>query len=304
MKKENLTLLIMAAGMGSRFGGLKQIEPFGPNGEFLIDYSIYDAIRAGFTKVVFIIKEENYEIFKETIGKRVEDKIPVEYVFQKLENLPEGYTCPEERIKPWGTAHAILSAKNNIFEPFAIINADDFYGYDAFRVISEFLRGKQEENTYAVVGYQVKNTLTENGSVKRGVCKIDNNYLQEIIESSIIKENGIIIATPLDGKDSFTIASDTCVSMNMLGFNPSLFSYIDKHFPEFLEKNKDNILTCEYLIPDILTMATKEGYVKTKVLPTTAKWEGVTYKEDKEGVVRAINQLIEEGVYPQNLWKK
>lgn len=304
MKKENLTLLIMAAGMGSRFGGLKQIEPFGPNGEFLIDYSIYDAIRAGFTKVVFIIKEENYEIFKETIGKRVEDKIPVEYVFQKLENLPEGYTCPEERVKPWGTAHAILSAKNNIVEPFAIINADDFYGYDAFRVVSEFLRSKQEENTYAVVGYQVKNTLTENGSVKRGVCKIDNNYLKEIIESNVIEENGIITATPLDGKDSFTIASDTCVSMNMLGFNPGLFPYIDKHFPEFLEENKDNILTCEYLIPDILTMATKEGYAKTKVLPTTAKWEGVTYKEDKEGVVRAINQLIEEGVYPQNLWKK
>lgn len=303
MEKENLTLLIMAAGMGSRFWGLKQIEPFGPNGEFLIDYSIYDAIRAGFTKVVFIIKEENYEIFKETIGKRVEDKIPVEYVFQKLENLPEGYTCPEERVKPWGTAHAILSAKNNIVEPFAIINADDFYGYDAFRVVSEFLRSKQEENTYAVVGYQVKNTLTENGAVKRGVCELDNNYLKEIIESNVIEEEGIITATPLDGRDSFTIACDTCVSMNMLGFNPSLFPYIDKHFPEFLEKNKDNILKCEYLIPDILTMATKEGYAKTKVLPTTAKWEGVTYQEDKESVVKAIQNLIQEGVYPQNLWK-
>lgn len=304
MEKENLTLLIMAAGMGSRFGGLKQIEPFGPNGEFLIDYSIYDAIRAGFTKVVFIIKEENYEIFKETIGKRVEDKIPVEYVFQKLEDLPEGYTCPRERVKPWGTAHAILSAKNNIFEPFAIINADDFYGYDAFRVVSEFLRSRQEENMYAVVGYQVKNTLTENGAVKRGVCKLDNNYLQEIIESNVIEENGIITATPLDESNSFIIDSNTCVSMNMLGFNPTLFPYIEKHFPEFLENNKDNMLKCEYLIPDILTMATKEGYAKTKVLPTTAKWEGVTYKEDKEGVVKAIQKLTEEGVYPQNLWKK
>lgn len=304
MKKENLTLLIMAAGMGSRFGGLKQIEPFGPNGEFLIDYSIYDAIHAGFTKVVFIIKEENFEIFKKTIGKRVEDKIPVEYVFQKLDNLPDGYTCPEERVKPWGTAHAILSAKNNIFEPFAIINADDFYGYDAFRVASEFLRNKQEENTYTVVGYQVKNTLTENGSVKRGVCKIKNDYLEEIIESSVIEENGTITASPLDGTASFTISSDTCVSMNMLGFNPSIFPYIEKHFSMFLDKNKDNILTCEYLIPDVLTMSIKEDYAKVKVIPTIAKWEGVTYKEDKDGVVKAIQKLIENGEYPQNLWKK
>lgn len=304
MEKGNLTLLIMAAGMGSRFGGLKQIEPFGPNGEFLIDYSIYDAIRAGFTKVVFIIKEENYEIFKETIGKRVEDKIPVEYVFQKLENLPEGYSCPKERIKPWGTAHAILSAKNNILEPFAVINADDFYGYDAFRVVSEFLRSKQDNNTYAMVGYQVKNTLTANGSVKRGVCKLENNYLKEMIESNVVEIDSEIKASPLDGSTPFIVMSDTPVSMNMLGFYPNLFSYIEEKFPNFLEENKDNILNCEYLIPDILTMSIKENYAKVKVLPTTAKWEGVTYKEDKEYVVKAIQKLIEEGKYPQNLWKK
>lgn len=304
MEKDNLTLLIMAAGMGSRFGGLKQIEPVGPNGEFIIDYSIYDAIQAGFNKVVFIIKEENYEVFKETIGKRVEDKIKVEYVFQKLEDLPQGYTCPEKREKPWGTAHAILSAKNNIHEPFAIINADDFYGRDAYFVISNFLKEKQEENTYGLVGYQVKNTLTENGSVKRGVCRLNGNYLEELIESSVIEENGIITATPLDGSDSFPVMEDTYVSMNMLGFNPSLFPYIESHFPDFLEKNKDNILKCEYLIPDVLTMATEEGYAKTKVLPTTAKWEGVTYQEDKDSVVKAIQTLIDEGAYPQNLWKK
>lgn len=304
MEKENLTLLIMAAGMGSRFGGLKQIEPVGPNGEFIIDYSVYDAIQAGFNKIVFIIKEENYEVFKETIGKRIADKIKVEYVFQRLEDLPEGYSCPENREKPWGTAHAILSAKNNIHEPFVIINADDFYGRDAYLVISKFLREKQDDNIYAVVGYQVKNTLTENGSVKRGVCKLEEGYLQEIIESSVIEENGVIIATPLDGSASFPVMEDTYVSMNMLGFSPSLFSYIEKTFPSFLEKNKDNILKCEYLIPDVLTMAIEEGYVRTKVLPTTAKWEGVTYKEDKDSVVEAIQKLINEGVYPQNLWKK
>lgn len=304
MKKENLTLLILAAGMGSRFGGLKQIEPIGPNGEFIIDYSIYDAIKAGFNKVVFIIKEENYEIFKETIGKRVEDKIKVEYVFQKLEDLPAGYQVPEERVKPWGTAHAILAAKNNIKEPFAIINADDFYGYDAYKVISEFLKEEKQEELYGLVGYQVKNTLTENGSVKRGVCKLNNDYLEALIESSVIEENGIITATPLDGSEAFTVTDETYVSMNMLGFTPSLFPYIEKHFTEFLEANKDNLLKCEYLIPDILTLATEEDYAKTKVIPTTAKWEGVTYKEDKESVVKAIQKLVDDGVYPHNLWKK
>jgi len=303
MEKENLTLLILAAGMGSRFGGLKQIEPVGPNGEFIIDYSIYDAIKAGFNKVVFIIKEENYEVFKETIGKRVEDKINVEYVFQKLEDLPEGYTCPSDRVKPWGTAHAILAARNNISEPFAIINADDFYGRDAYFVASKFLKEEKEKDEYALVGYKVKNTLTENGSVKRGVCKLNNNYLEELIESSIIEENGIITATPLDSNESFIVTEDTYVSMNMLCFYPNLFPYIEKHFPGFLEENKDNILKCEYLIPDILTMATKEDYAKTKVLPTTAKWEGVTYKEDKESVVNAIQKLVDDGIYPQDLWK-
>ena len=304
MENKNLTLLILAAGMGSRFGGLKQIEPFGPNGEFIIDYSIYDAIKAGFNKVVFIIKEENYEIFKETIGKRVEDKIKVEYAFQKLEDLPEGYTCPSDRVKPWGTAHAILAAKNNINEPFAIINADDFYGYDAYSVISKFLKEEKNEEVYGLVGYQVKNTLTENGSVKRGVCKLNNGYLDEIIESSVIEENGIITASPLDGSNSFEVSQDASVSMNMLGFTPNIFTYIENNFSKFLDDNKDNILKCEYLIPDILTQATKENYAKTKVLPTIAKWEGVTYKEDKESVVKAIQKLIDEGDYPYNLWTK
>ncbi len=300
--EKDLTLLIMAAGMGSRFGGLKQIEPFGPNGEFIIDYSIYDAIKAGFTKVVFIIKEENYDIFRETVGKRIEDKIKVEYVFQKLEDIPEGYTLPTDRVKPLGTGQAILASKNAINENFAVINSDDFYGRDAYMVVADFLK-KTDSNTYGVVGYQVKNTLTENGSVKRGVCNTKDGYLDNIIESSIIEKNGVITASPLDGRDSFNMNSNDLVSMNMLGFTPTLYPYLEKKLVDFLEKNKSDLSSCEFLIPDVLTDAIKEDYAKVSVLSTTAKWEGVTYKEDKDGVVKAIRKLIEDGVYPENLWK-
>ena len=302
MENKNLTLLIMAAGMGSRFGGLKQIEPMGPNNEFLIDYSIYDAIKAGFNKVVFIIKKENFELFKETIGKRVEDKIKTEYVFQDINDLPNGYTKPEGREKPWGTAHAILCAKEKINEPFAIINADDFYGRDAYYVVSKFLKNVKEDNNYCLVGYKVINTLTENGAVKRGVCQLDGDYLIELIESNVIEEKGIIKATPLDGREEFIITPDTCVSMNMLGFTPSIFKYIEDNFPKFLENNKDNILKCEYLIPDVLEKSTLENVSKTIVLPTTAKWEGVTYREDKDKVVKSLKLRIDNGEYPNKLW--
>ena len=299
----DLTLLIRAAGMGSRFGGLKQIEPMGPNGEFLIDYSIYDAINAGFNKVVFIIKEENYAIFKETIGKRVEDKINTEYVFQDMNDLPEGYTKPEERVKPWGTAHAILCAKDNIHEPFVIINADDFYGKDAYKVASNFLKSVKEGNNYCLVGYKVANTLTENGAVKRGICKLENGNLTELIESNVEKIDGKIIAKPLDGREPFFVTEDTYVSMNMLSFTPSIFKYIEERFPKFLENHKDDILKAEYLIPDLLERLTLEGITETKVLPTDAKWEGVTYKEDKEEVVKSIKKLVLKGEYPNKLWK-
>lgn len=302
MEKKELTLLVMAAGMGSRFGGLKQIEPMGPNGEFLIDYSVYDAIKAGFKKIVFIIKEENYDLFKETIGKRVEDKINTSYVFQDMMSLPEGCTVVEDREKPWGTAHAIWCARNDISGPFAIVNADDFYGYDAYRVMANFLDSKSD-NEYSLVGYKVENTLTENGAVKRGVCEVENGYLTSLIESNVRKENGEIIATPLDGRDSFVIKEDTLVSMNMLGFDLSIFKYINDTFKEFQDKNKDNLLKCEYLIPDVLERATLEGFSKTRVLSTTAVWEGVTYKEDKEPVQKRIRKRIENGEYPSNLWK-
>lgn len=298
------TLLIMAAGMGSRFGGLKQIEPVGPNGEFIIDYSIYDAIRNGFTKVVFIIKEENFELFKDTVGKRIESKIPVEYVFQKMESLPEGYTVPENRIKPWGTAHAILSAKDVIHEPFLVINSDDFYGNDAYKVASEFLNKDFDNNKkeYAIIGYDVVNTLTENGSVKRGVCVVENGYLKGLKESKVEQKGNVIEAIALSNEEVFTITPDTKVSMNMLAFTPDIFSYIESHFKEFLDNNKENIEKCEYLIPDVLAMAVKENYCNVSIIGTNAKWVGVTYKEDKEGVVSYIQSLIDNGVYNSKLW--
>ena len=305
MENKNLTLLIMAAGMGSRFGGLKQIEPFGPNGEFLIDYSVYDAIKTGFNKVVFIIKEENYDLFKETVGKRIEDKINVEYVFQKQDSIPTWVNIPSTRVKPWGTAHAILSAKDKINEPFAVINADDFYGRDAFSVIANFLKNdtKTDKENYALVGYQVENTLTENGSVKRGVCEINNDKLVKLTESSIIKENGIITASPLDESESFTVTSDTLVSMNVLGFNPSIFTYIEENMEKFFKENENNLDKCEFLIPDILTKSIEENYAEVSVLPTVAKWIGVTYKEDKESVLNSLNKLIDNKDYPHDLWK-
>ena len=302
MNEKNLTLLIMAGGMGSRFGGLKQIEPIGPNGEFLIDYSIYDAIRAGFKRVVFVIKEENFEIFKSTIGSRVQDKIEILYVFQKMEDLPIGYSVPPERVKPWGTAHAIWSARDLIKDPFVIINADDFYGYDAYLKMSEFLCNSNN-NCYCIAGYKVINTLTSNGAVKRGVCKIKDDHLSHIIECNVSRKNGKIISKPLDGRDDFVISEDTFVSMNMIGFMPNIFDYIEEYFIPFLESNKSNNLTCEYLIPDVLEKLTMQGEILTKVIPTSAKWEGVTYKEDLIDVVKNIRDRISNGEYPDKLWE-
>ena len=292
------TLLILAAGMGSRYGGLKQIEAFGPNGEFIIDYSIYDAIKSGFNKVVFVIKKENYDIFKETIGKRIEPHIKVEYAFQNFDNLPSWVVVPKERVKPFGTAHAILSAKNNIHEQFAIINADDFYGRDAFRVASDFM--DKNDKDIAIVGYKVKNTLTENGSVKRGVLNIKDGLLSNIVESSIVINNDRIEATPLDSENINIISEDTLVSMNMIVFPKDFFEYIDDNFEDFL-KNTD-LLKGEYLIPDVITKAINEKHNNVFVETTTAKWVGVTYKEDKESVQNYINELINKKEYDSNLW--
>ena len=295
------TLLVMAAGMGSRFGGLKQIEPMGPNGEFLIDYSVYDAKLAGFTKIVFIIKEENYDIFKKTIGKRVEPYIETEYVFQDDSNLKEKYKDLQTRVKPLGTGHAILCAKDKVKTPFAIINADDFYGRDAYVVASKYL-DKIDDKHYAVVGYKIGKTLSLNGAVKRGICKEENGKLKDLIESSVEKIDDKIIAKPLDGDTEFIVEDDSLVSTNLLLFTPKIFDYLEEKLTKFLETNKNDLSKCEFLIPDVVKDAIKEDRIEVDLLSTNAIWHGVTYKEDKEEVVKAIDELIKEKVYPNKLW--
>ena len=296
-----MTLVIMAAGMGSRFGGLKQIEPIGPNGEFIIDYSIYDAIKAGFNKVVFIIKEENYEIFKSTIGSRIEGKIDVEYVFQDIKNVPDGVVLPEDRIKPLGTAHAILSCKGVVNESFVVINSDDFYGRDAYVKAYKFLNEDTPE--YAMIGYLIGNTLTLNGAVKRGYSEQIDGYLSNIIESSVYRENNKIKVEPLDGRNYFCAKENDLVSMNMFCFKADIIDYIDKHFNEFFEKNKENLEKCEYLITDVVFDKIENDNLKVRVVDTDSVWKGITYKEDKEELVNYINELIIKGEYPNNLYK-
>ena len=299
--KKDLTLVILAAGMGSRFGGLKQVEPIGPNGEFIIDYSIYDAIQAGFTKVVFLIKEDIYDLFRETVGKRIEGKIPVAYSFQRLNDIPKGVHIPSERVKPWGTAHAVLTCKNEVSGNFVMINSDDFYGRDAYMKIAEYFNNSDNDD-YAMVSFRVANTMTENGSVKRGVCESREGLLTNIIESSIEKVDDKIIATPLDGRKSFEVSPTDLVSMNFFGFTNKIFTRLENDFPKFFEKNKDNLLKAEFLIPDVVFDEIADG-VRVHVLESTDKWLGVTYREDKDYVVGEIQKLIDKGVYPNNLWK-
>ena len=295
-----MQLLIMAAGMGSRFGGLKQVEPMGPNGEFIIDYSVYDALKAGFSKVVFIIKEENYDIFKNTIGKRVEPHMPVDYVFQKMEDIPEFVNIPETRVKPWGTAQAIYAARDKITEPFLVINADDFYGRDAFMVAKDFLESDRE-NKYATIGYKAKNTMTENGSVKRGVINSENGNLKSITESKLEYVDGKIMATPLEGGESFEVNPEDLVSMNMLTFDLSIFPFLKEKMDVFFKEHEENLDTCEFLIPTELGKAVDEGR-EVKVLDTNATWYGVTYKEDTPEVKEALKTLTLKNEYPNNLW--
>ena len=293
------TLLILAAGMGSRYGGLKQTEKFGPYGEFIIDYSIHDAIKCGFNKVVFIIKEENYELFRDTIGKRIENHIKTEYVFQNFDNVPKKYKIPSTRIKPLGTAHAILCAKDVINEPFIIINADDFYGYEAFKEASEYIDNNKTKNI-GIIGYKVTNTLTENGSVKREVIYSKTGKSDKIVESSITKTDNVIEAIALSNEEKRIIDDKTLVSMNMIAFLPLIFDYIDSNFINFLENA--NLEKDEYLIPDIVSKYKDDKIADVDVIPTKAKWVGVTYKEDKEEVQKYINGLIKKGIYKENLW--
>ncbi len=288
------TLLVLAAGMGSRFGGLKQIEPVGPNGEFIIDYSIYDAIKNGFTKVVFVIKEENLEVFENTVGKRIKNHIQVEYAFQKMEDIP--CEVPKERIKPWGTAHAMYSAINYINEPFVVINADDFYGEDAYRVLSEFL---EKGNGAGLVGYEIEDTLSKNGAVKRGIIFSDNHVVTNIIESSCEKKEKGIFCSPLNGSEPFYCTNKEKAGMSIYGFQPDFLKIIKNNLNEFV-KNA-NLEKDEYLLPDVIADYIKKGN-RVELLDTKAHWLGMTYREDLDSIKGEIANYIKDGKYPNNLW--
>lgn len=300
-------LVIMAAGMGSRYGGLKQIDPIDEQGHIIMDFSIFDAKRAGFEKVVFIIKKENEADFREAIGNRIEKVIDVAYVYQDLYNLPEGFEVPEGRVKPWGTAHAVLSAIDVIDGPFAVINADDYYGRDAFHKIFKFLTKNQDDDKYryAMVGYKLENTLTENGHVARGVCTIDeNDHLVQVVERTRIERKGDGAAYTEDDGASWTpVATDSIVSMNLWGFSASFLKEIRNGFAAFLEEGlKKNPLKCEYFLPTVVTNLLEADKATVTVLTSQDKWYGVTYKEDKPVVVNAIKMMKENGVYPEQVW--
>lgn len=297
-----MTLVILAAGMGSRFGGLKQIEPVGPNKEFIIDYSIYDAIRSGFKKVIFIIKEENLEIFKETVGQRVSNFIKTEYVFQKNDNVDDKYKVMKERVKPLGTAHAIICCKEKINGPFLIINSDDFYGLDAFKKAAEYLAHKGTNN--GVVAYKLKNTLSKIGTVKRGIIKEENKKLKEIIESNAYEENGVIYSKPLEEENYHVEKHEALVNMNMLALDEDIFPFLEKEWIKFQEDNIDNQEKCEFLIPTELSIGKNMGLFDLDVIETDAKWYGVTYKEDTEYVKEQIKKMCDEKIYPHNLWER
>ncbi|MCI5872114.1 MAG: sugar phosphate nucleotidyltransferase [Clostridiales bacterium] len=305
MKKP--VLVIMAAGMGSRYGGLKQIDPVDEQGHIIIDFSIYDAKLAGFEKVIFIIKKEDEKDFREAIGERIEKVMDVAYVYQDLNNIPEGYNVPKERVKPWGTAHAVLSCKNEIDGPFAVINADDYYGRGAFQKIYDYLVTHQDDEKYryAMVGYQLENTLTENGHVARGICEIDKDgELLRVTERTRIEKSGDGAAyTEDEGATWVSLPERTIVSMNMWGFTAGFLKEIENGFEAFLQKGlQENPLKCEYFLPAVVSNLLDENRAAVKVLTTEDKWYGVTYKEDKPVVEQAIKNLKKSGLYPENLW--
>ena len=300
------TLLLLAAGMGSRYGGLKQLDGLGPNGETIMDYSIYDAIKAGFGKIVFVIRKDFEKDFKEKILSKYEGHIPAELVFQSLDALPEGFTVPEGREKPWGTNHAVMMAKDVIKEPFCVINCDDFYNRDSFMVIGKFLSELPDnaKNAYTMVGFRVGNTLSKNGTVARGVCSTDENgLLTTVVErTEIMRVDGKVCYKDEQGQ-WVAIADNTPVSMNMWGFTPDYFDYSEAYFKEFLsdEKNRTN-LKAEFFIPLMVNKLVNDKTATVKVLDTTSKWFGVTYSADREGTVERIQSLINEGVYPAKLF--
>ncbi len=295
------TLLILAAGLGSRYGGVKQMDKIGPSGESIIDYSVFDAIRAGFGKVVFVLNKNIIDDFKDIYEERLSGKIETEFILQELHNIPSGIEFNAARVKPWGTAHAVLVAKNVINEPFAVINADDFYGKDAFKVLSEYLQSLANDSAdYSMVGYKLKNTLSDNGSVSRGVCSSENGFLTDVVERTNIykKENKVVFEendTPLG------IPEDSVVSMNFWGFSPRFFSQMENDFKKFIVENAEN-LKAEFYIPLVANNLITRNEARVKVLSSDAEWFGITYKEDKEETIKKVSQLVENGFYPSSLW--
>lgn len=298
------TLFVLAAGMGSRYGGLKQLDGLGPNGETIMDYSIFDAIRGGFGKIVFVIRKDFEEDFRKKIISKYENHIPVEVVFQSIDKLPEGFTCPAERVKPWGTNHAVLMGKEVIREPFAVINADDFYGRDSFAVIGKFLSELPEgaKNTYCMVGFRVGNTLSESCTVARGICSTDENrHLTTVVErTEIMRINGVVSYKDENG-EWVGIEDNTPVSMNMWGFTPDYFNYSEEYFIDFLKENIDKP-KAEYYIPLMVNKLINDGTATVEVLDTTSRWFGVTYAADRQGVVDKLQALADSGEYPSKLF--
>ena len=296
------TLVILAAGIGSRFGGLKQITPVDDHGHAIIDFSLFDAYRAGFRRVVFVIKRQIEEDFKATIGRRMEKYFEVCYVYQELDALPAGFAVPEGRVKPWGTGHAVMCAGDVIDGPFAVINADDFYGCDAYAVLFDFLKEDRAENEHAMVAYPLINTVTENGYVARGVCSVENGLLTDIVERTRIEKRGDDAAFTEDGELWQPLAGDTKVSMNFWGFGSTMLEELKKRFPRWLEENLPvNPLKCEYFLPSVADALIKEGSARVRVLECSESWHGMTYKEDLPQLKSAIAAMREKGIYPDTL---
>ena len=296
-------LLVMAAGLGSRYGGLKQLDKIGPNGEIILELSSYDAIKAGFKKIIFILRTEIVEDFKELIGNKLSQFAEIEYVIQDINNIPEGFNIPTDRVKPWGTGHAILCAKDIVKSPFLVINADDYYGQESFKLMYDYLSTNTEENHHAMVGYKLKNTLSENGHVARGICTVEDGELKEIVERTKIIKRGESAFYTEDEKEWIELDYNSIVSMNMWGFMNSIFEITEEGFKNFLQNNlNNNPLKAEYFIPLVVSDLINSGKGKVKVINSKDKWYGVTYQEDKALVKEAIERMIDEDKYKKNLW--